>query len=483
VMRCLTLADALTSHAFRVTFACLPQQGDMICYINHRGYSVTKLTPVFSPLVPLHDSDYLAWLQRNVEEDALDFIRQVDAADIVITDHYAIGFVWHLTIRKALSCKIVAIDDLVRRHNADYIIDQTLGRSPKEYSDKHIALAGTNYALLAPSFLQHRSLAIAKAHPSKIPKILIFMGGVDAPNATLKVLRSLVGKVKASYTVVMGPRSVHYHQVASWCAENDDVAHLDFAEDFAGLMVRHDIAIGAPGSTSWERACLGLPSIVIPIAANQKTIAKQLVKYRAAISLTLNDIEKKTVDASRTLLANWKEYHRANLELCDGRGAQRVVLSIMQQSAELKVYDFELTLACIADSKTVYDWQCHPDTRRYALDPSIPSWGAHLEWMKNKLASKDDYFYILKNRINEGAVGVIRLDWTSEDNYVISVFMAPDQYGKGLASTALSLVDCIHPAVTLRATVLTGNTKSQILFEKAGYKRLAQDTFVREPIN
>ncbi|MCV5261658.1 UDP-2,4-diacetamido-2,4,6-trideoxy-beta-L-altropyranose hydrolase, partial [Escherichia coli] len=103
------------------------------------------------------------------------------------------------------------------------------------------------------------------------------MGGIDAPNATFKVLESLCGKVEAKFTVLLSPRAPHFDQVKELCASRADVSHLDFVSDMASLMLEHDIAIGAPGTTSWERACLGLPNVIVPLAENQQLICKQLV--------------------------------------------------------------------------------------------------------------------------------------------------------------------------------------------------------------
>ena len=42
------------------------------------------------------------------------------------------------------------------------------------------------------------------------------------------------------------------------------------------MILKSDLAIGACGSTTWERCCLGLPSLVITIANNQIPIAEEL---------------------------------------------------------------------------------------------------------------------------------------------------------------------------------------------------------------
>lgn len=481
VMRCLVLADALKNVATEVSFACLPQRGDMIAYIEQRGHNVIKMTPVLSPITPRDSTDYLGWLQRSIDDDASDFISKIERAKIVVTDHYAIGLEWQQKIKVALKCKIVAIDDLVRMHDAECIIDQTLGRQEKEYVANVTVLAGTKYALLAEAFSQYRKEAINKSSPRATPKVLVSMGGVDLPNATLTVLKSLVEKVNASFTVLLSPRGPHYQQVVAWCSGQDTVTHVDFCDNMALLMLDHDIAIGAPGSTSWERACLGLPSIIIPLADNQKTIAQQLVNHKAVIAIALNDVKQKIVKSFQVLLREWETYHKVNLALCDGRGVQRVVLCL-QQVAKLGSCDFELTLATSEDIKVVYDWQCHPKTRRYALNTSVPTWEEHLSWMTRKLTCTEDYFYIIRHRLSHQPAGVLRLDRQEDKNYLVSIFVNPKQYGRGVASSALMLADLIHPSVTLHAIVLENNRASQQLFIKARYQQVSTEKFIRYPV-
>lgn len=334
VMRCLVLADSLKNHGYLIRFACLKQTGDMVSFIRERGYNVIELTSPEQLQVPRSDSDYEAWLQRPQKTDALDFVMCVQYADLVITDHYGIGRLWHEIIKTHLCCNIVAIDDLVREHCADLIVDQTLGRLPAIYQTQGIVLAGTKYALLNEKFATARIQAEKRKFNLDKIKILISMGGIDRPNATLSVLHSLVGHVDAIFTVLLSQRSPHFQQVSEWCSMSPEVNHIEFVDDMAQMMLDHDISIGAPGSTSWERACLGLPSIIIPLADNQKEISKQLVKHGVAIEIKLDNIENELFDAFKLLCENWHLFSRRSLACCDGKGTERVVNEIIRLNNE-----------------------------------------------------------------------------------------------------------------------------------------------------
>lgn len=484
IMRCLVLAKALRKAGHEVVFASLSQQGDMITYIREQDFDVVAFDPISDPLIPQHNADYAAWLQRSEAEDSQDFITNFDNVDMVIIDHYGIGCAWERVIRAHYDAQIVAIDDLIRAHDADIIIDQTLGRCAKDYEVRKITLSGSDYALLDESFAMVRnSMPSRRALPS-MPKVLVTMGAIDQPNATLSVLKVLAHQVNAKFTVLLSARSPNYQQVKDWCKSIPNVNHIDFCRDMAALMAEHDIAIGAPGTTSWERACLGLPSIIIPLADNQQDISRQLVKEQAAILVTVGNIRSDIVTAYRTLVEQWSQLVKNNLRICDGQGVSKVVATIEKVAAlaEPDSDAYRLSLACEKDISLVYQWQCHPQTRKFALNPSCPTWQEHEEWMARKINSLDDYFYIIKPIGSEQSVGVVRLDKEKANNYLVSIFIAPDHYGKGIASQALKLLDKMHPNNIVHATVLQDNLASQKLFEQSTFKRLTNEAFVREAI-
>ena len=49
------------------------------------------------------------------------------------------------------------------------------------------------------------------------------------------------------------------------------------------VMAGADLAIAAGGSTNWELAFLGLPSMIITVAENQSAIAQQLGKMGVTV--------------------------------------------------------------------------------------------------------------------------------------------------------------------------------------------------------
>lgn len=488
IMRCLVLADRLKLDGHDVLFATRPQNGDLVTFIKQRGFSIYELQQPAAWLVPNSTADYAAWLQVTEYDDAQECATAFDSPDLVITDHYGIGAQWHKVVKKAYNCKIIAIDDLVREHAADLIIDQTLLREPSEYhflNSKAVVLTGTEYAIINTHFShRHSSQLIAPNTLLNTPHLLLSMGGIDAPNATLHVLDVLKKSVNPPITtVLLSPKAPHYKCVKEFAVKHSAwLTHIDFVDDMATLMCEHDIAIGAPGSTSWERACVGLPSIVIALADNQQTICKNLETVGAAICVDLEAISKNLMKAYEQLIADYSKMRTINLQLCDGQGVKR----IMKHITKLLSGSLTLRLATQLDVEQVYAWQSQPETRRYALNKDVPSLAEHRVWMTKKLASKNDYFYIIELTNGEDEkktpVGVVRLDMTAVDTYTISIFIAPEHFGKGVAKLALKQVDILHPTEIIHAVVLKENIASQALFSRAGYQRINEEQFTRQPV-
>lgn len=333
VMRCLSLAEAFRSKGNDVVFAMRPQPGDLCDYIESQGFKVERLAQPDEWMIPQCTADYHAWLQVSETADAEDFLSVASDADLVVIDHYGINAHWETLVKSRAICKLIAIDDLVREHNTDMVIDQTVGREVSEYhlsSPGGKVLTGSKYALLKARFSELHPLAVAKGIDEQNHRLLVTMGGIDNPNATLRVLTALYRRAAPiQTTVLLSEKAPHFDSVVSFCTQHSDwVTHISFSEDMAELMLQHTVAIGAPGATSWERSCMGLPSIVVPLADNQLHICRNLVKEGAALSLSLDNIPELLNEKLDKLVQRFEIMRNNTLKLCDGKGCQRVVEKI-----------------------------------------------------------------------------------------------------------------------------------------------------------
>jgi len=305
VMRCLTLADALREIGARAVFLCRDHPGNLLGAIEQRGH-VARALPL-----PGNDTGaaprqheplrgYDAWLGASWEEDADQVLAALGRApvDWLVVDHYALDARWER--RMGSACKrLMVIDDLADRpHDCALLLDQNLGRLADDYRrlvpfDCRV-LASPRFALLRPDFAALRGYSLARRRPRTPGHLLITMGGVDKDNATggaLAALRSCTLPRGCRITVVMGRHAPWLQKVRQQAADLPWPTEVrSDVRDMARVMADCDLAIGAAGSTSWERCCLGVPAVLVVLADNQVAAARALAETGAVRMTTLTSL-------------------------------------------------------------------------------------------------------------------------------------------------------------------------------------------------
>lgn len=336
VMRCLTLAEALMDESVDVTFMCRPHEGNLIPKLINKGIKVIELSP------PNRETDDLAhshWLGATQKQDAKQCIERLESErfDWLIVDHYGIDERWHKHMRNSAK-SIMVIDDLAdRTHDCDLLLDQNLGSTEAKYRSlvpEHCSiLVGPEYALLRPEFLAWREYSLQRRKSEKPKRLLLNFGGIDRDNYTGQVLE-LLNATEIPWLehieVVMGAGSPHIESVKALASISPYNMNLIVdAPNMAELMANSDVAIGAAGSTSWERCCLGLPAFLVVLASNQMKIAIELKKEKAAIDLTLDENNKIRLDQSILSLMFKGDRHASMsyfaASLVDGLGVVKVL--------------------------------------------------------------------------------------------------------------------------------------------------------------
>ncbi len=293
VYRCLTLADTLRSQGADCHFICREHPGNLLAFIRQRGYPAYSLglpvavEAVAGPLTHAH------WLGVSQEQDALDCapLLQQLRPDWLVADHYGLDACWESALRAHYS-RLLVIDDLAdRAHQCDLLLDQNLGRTAQAYQERvpHqcTVLAGPQFALLRPEFAQLRGYSLLRRERlGRVQQILVSMGGVDRPNATAAILSALCDcslPEGCQVKVVMGATAPWVGQVRALLQALPFTAEvLVNVSDMARLMADSDLAVGAAGGSSWERCCLGLPTLLATLADNQLSGARALDQAGAA---------------------------------------------------------------------------------------------------------------------------------------------------------------------------------------------------------
>lgn len=289
VMRCLTLADQLRRRGAQVSFLCREFPGNLCNLIVAKGYRVWRLP--FSPDTAV-TAEQNTWLGADWRQDAQE-VRALLArhpVDWLVVDHYAIDRRWEVAVRD-VARRIMVIDDLANRvHDCDILLDQNLFRDMEKRYDGLVPercrrLLGPRYALLRPEFWVVRRHVAPR--DGIVRRLLVFFGGSDPTNETAKALAAIkiLGRPDLSVDVVTGTINPRQDEIKRLCAALPGVNFHCQVADMATLMARSDLALGAGGTATWERCCLGLPALTVVVAANQAEVTAALTEVGAVYNL------------------------------------------------------------------------------------------------------------------------------------------------------------------------------------------------------
>lgn len=293
VMRCLTLADELRNRGAQVAFICRDFEGNLQKHIVSKGYQCFFL-PHSESTCSIEGNEYAAWLGASQEEDAeatiricKSFIAEYGVIDWLITDHYAIDKCWHRHLRPFVQ-GIMVVDDIANRpHDCDILLDQNLYDNAEEryagiVPSECRLLLGPEYALLRPEFREARDrLGTRLVRDGNVKRIMVFFGGSDPSNETTKAVHALqmLDRNDIEADIIVGFANPHRAEIEELCAQVPNLHFHCQVPNMADFMCAADVTIGAGGSTTWERCCLGLPTIAVIIANNQAEMTETAARH------------------------------------------------------------------------------------------------------------------------------------------------------------------------------------------------------------
>jgi UDP-2,4-diacetamido-2,4,6-trideoxy-beta-L-altropyranose hydrolase len=472
LMRCLCLADELQRSAVRSRFACRSLPEHLREQVERRGHVLTPLPPLPAPAAPAET----AWNDAQQLDDARGTVALLDAAptcDVLVVDHYGLGSVWEAAVRQRC-VRLMVIDDLARAHDCDILLDQNFhADSSRRYAGRvpeHCELLlGPRFALLRPEFAQARSRV--RIRDGAVRRAVVFLGGMDERNFTETVLQALQGvRQSLQIDVVIGPMHPARARIEAMCAQlNSAICHVQ-TSDIAALFAQADLAIGAGGTATWERCAVGVPTLALCIAENQRELLGDSARAGLLYFAADSDCTAATLtNHLQALLENpaLREHLSSNgMALVDGRGVQRV-------AAALAAAPVSVRPAHIDDCDAVYVWRNDPQIRATARDARTVTLTEHRQWFK-ALLQATDRFLLIGERDGE-PLGVVRFD-AGADSAEVSIYLVPAHLGRGAGAPLLlaaeSWLRMTQPRIhTLHAEVLADNAPSQRLFERCSYHR------------
>ena len=461
VMRCLALAQASKAASGFAQFACASISTPLRALLEREGFTVSDVAAA-----------------RGSDEDAAFTVElaQRSGAEWVVADGYCFGEAFQAAL-KAAGQQLLLIDDYghAKRYAADYILNQNLSADQRWYSNRQPysrLLLGTKYVLLRREFTCHREHQKEIARNAR--KILITVGGSDTCNFTPRLAKALdlMNRAEFECIVVIGGSNPHRADVEVKLSHAR--CHLLFdPPDMRELMTWADIAVASAGSTTWELAFCGVPSLLVIAADNQRRLAEATNAASAAKNLgpaaavepavLAREIQSLLRDeAERTALS------RAAHRLVDGYGVDRVVMRMTD--APLR-----LSLARADDCRLLWQWANEPTVRAMAFSTALIPWDAHRTWFQAKLRDATCRIFVARDQ-DDQPVGQVRFEEIETGRAEVDIHLHENRRRSGLGTlllnSAVELAFTKYGVHEIHAYIKLENSVSLRLFEKAGFVNL-----------
>jgi spore coat polysaccharide biosynthesis predicted glycosyltransferase SpsG/RimJ/RimL family protein N-acetyltransferase len=366
----------------------------------------------------------------------------------------------------------MVIDDLAdRQHDCDVLLDQNYyadmqtrynGKVPLQCQ----LLLGPRYALLREEFRILRDKV--RVRTGDVKKILVFFGGVDADNYTSLAIQALAElNITLPVDVVVGAQHPNREQIQQACTAYGFICHIQTTR-MAELMADADLAIGGGGTATWERCCLGLPTISFCLAENQRKLivdaALAGLIYAPISRRNLVEVIRHHVDSLLENPALIKLISSTAMKFVDGKGSLRITTAIGINSIEIKQAGKD-------DSINIYEWRNNKKIRDVSINPGLISWEEHQRWFDAVLTDKNRELII--GTTENKPVGVVRFD-IENDVAEVSIYLVPEAgyagQGRNLLLSAERWLNANRPEIKcIYASVLAENVASKNLFLASSY--------------
>lgn len=470
VKRMLSLAKAIRSIGQQVVFIWRDLGLDCGSELDKAGFDHIRLpssdrVPLMGADNPPH-ADWAGLPQAQDAKDTSDALKDF-AVEWLIVDHYAFDARWHDRISEALKCRIAAIDDLADRPlAADLIVDHNFANDHREkyqgVADSAARiLGGPRFALLDSTY----SDAPRYAFSPEVRSIGVFMGGTDSTNASSTVLDALQASgFEGQIEVVTTTANPHLDRLRDRLAASGHAKLSCNLPDLAGFFARHDIQIGGGGGSTWERCCIGAPTLGIVVAQNQHAALAPLAS-RNILSMCAEPRPDIIAEQLNLLIqdpALRAHYAESSRQLVDGKGSERVAVAMFADRLTVRP-------ATQVDSGLMFSWRNDPSVRAVSREKAVLDRLTHDDWVERTIASPDSYLMVAE--IGDRAVGVIRYDAMPDDDCEVSLYIDPELNGLGLGKSLLRAGErSLRGARGIVAEVLSDNPASVKIFAASGYR-------------
>ncbi len=325
--RCINIANQLKKRNINSIFLCQDLPGLDI--------KLLKIYNIKYKLLPENKN-----FKKDAKETIKFLIDQKLNPDCLVIDHYEIDIDWENMLRKYTS-KICVIDDLAdKKHTCDFLINPVFGIKPSTYkkliNSSCQLFLGSDYIMLRPEFAEMKNKSLNKFESIEVKDVHLFFSSNDKNGLTIKYSNLLLDNFpEINIHISVGNNFLELRKLKQLAFHNKRINWKQNNLNIEKQMAKCQIAIGTPGMITWERACLGIPSIQLGIKDFQDSILNELdalgickwigpekeIKEGEFIQICRNFIEDKKY---------LSEMRRKCLKAVDGKGMERVVRILMQ---------------------------------------------------------------------------------------------------------------------------------------------------------
>ncbi|GAX87595.1 UDP-2,4-diacetamido-2,4,6-trideoxy-beta-L-altropyranose hydrolase [Lebetimonas natsushimae] len=223
----------------------------------------------------------LSTLKVSSEEEFFKQVKKINP-EWVIIDNYNFTYENEKEFKKLFpQIKLSVFDDFYAKHFCDEVLNHNLGVKIEKYEKPEIV------KIIKP--LIRKEFFVAKKKRLKKEGIFISLGGSDAKELTLKILKILKIK-KLTVNLYITSANKNIEKIKKFCKVNKWVK-LHINEDVAMGMSKSKFGIITPSGISYEALFMNLPFVAIEVADNQKELVKYLKRKHIKI-LKPNEIRK-----------------------------------------------------------------------------------------------------------------------------------------------------------------------------------------------
>jgi UDP-2,4-diacetamido-2,4,6-trideoxy-beta-L-altropyranose hydrolase len=221
--------------------------------------------------------------------------------DTFISDYYDLKFKNKKEIKNLVDSFIVIDDHINKRHCCDVYINNNFLTNASKKKIKKLnpntkLLLGTKYFIHNQKFLK---IINKQKNKKKIKNIFAFFGSSDSSSETLKFIKSIIGFDNLKFQILIGNLNKDFKIIKNYCKDKKNIRLFYNLSNYKTLklMQNNDLSFGSGGINLTERLFVGLPSVAICTALNQKDALialkeKKIIHYLGE-SKEINDVKIK----------------------------------------------------------------------------------------------------------------------------------------------------------------------------------------------